>query len=180
MSIAPSPTRVPSFERRKRERMVESWYPYVPKEMPSEVSADSFFVTNPTVVKLVEEHLIPAMPAALFFTGTYRRDPQGKGAFERVLRDFDRVLEEIGHQGQYFAVAHTNYSCDDERTTRLHLHAIVDYSEALPLLGKRWADAHGSWKAGRADVGAFYYVARHACDGKSSMRDRLYDIRASA
>lgn len=180
MSSVPNPIHVRSVERRRRERLIESWYPYTPDELPTEVSADSFFVTNPVVVKLVEEHLIPAMPAALFFSGTYRRDPQGKGAFETVLRDFDRVLEDIGHHGQYFAVAHVNYSCDDERTPRPHLHAIVDYSEALPLLAKRWADAHGSWKAGLAHVGGFYYVARHACDGKSFTRDRLYDVRVSA
>ncbi|MGB4593943.1 MAG: hypothetical protein WBI63_09250 [Coriobacteriia bacterium] len=142
---------------RKHKRQIEAWYPYEPKPLPTRVQAGSFFVTDPHTVKLVEQHLIPSMPAALFFSGSYRVEPRGPNAYETIIRDFERVIRAAGHEGRYFAVAAKN-----EREGRRHIHAIVDYGPHIPALGNLWADAHGMWRAGLADPGAFYYVGRHA------------------
>jgi hypothetical protein len=148
-------------EIRKRRRQIEEWYPYVPRAIPSEVEAGSYFVTDQQTVKLVEQHLIPLMPAALFFSGSYRAEPRGRDAAEKALRDFERVIEAAGHKGRYFAVASKNH-----REGRLHIHAIVDYGPNISKLGDLWANAHGIWRGGLADPGAFYYTARHAHPGR--------------
>lgn len=174
MRLATNAIRIRPVELKKRRRQIEAWYPYEAKAVPSDVGADRFFVTDRQVVGLVEDHLMPAMPAALFFSGTYRVPPQGRNALETVLADFKRTLDEIGHDGRYFAVAHRNEPApwDKDKKPRVHVHAIIDYSPALAMLGDCWGDAHGIWKAGLADPGGHYYVARHATDGKSLVLDR--------
>ncbi len=143
--------------------------------MPSGVEPSRFFISDPRVVMLVEDRMIPGMPAALFFSGTYRVPPRGRAALETVLADFKMLLAEIGHTTGYFAVAHQNEPApwDTDSKPRIHVHAILDYSPALATLGERWGDAHGIWRAGLADVGGHYYVARHALDGRSLVLDNV-------
>jgi hypothetical protein len=159
MTAVSTPRGVRTQELKKRMRQIESWYPYAPKDMPGRVDAEGFFISDPRVVSLVEDHLVPSMPAALFFSGTYRVGPKGRNALEIVLADFEQVLEQEGHQGRYFAVAHRN-----RRDGHVHVHALVDHGPAIVGVGKRWGASHGMWRAGLADPGGYYYVARHASD----------------
>lgn len=130
--------------------------------MPSGDIAESFFVTDPAKVRFVEEHLIPSMPAALFFSGSYRKQPGGSRALELALADFEAMLETAGHQGRYFAVAaRDSYDRYTGERGRIHVHAIVDFSPNIRDLTTRWADEHGMSRGGLADPGGYYYVAEH-------------------
>lgn len=146
----------------KRQRQIEAWYPSEERPMPSGEAAGSFFVTDPTTVRLVEEHLIPSMPVALFFSGSYRKEPGGRDALELALADFEATIDATGHRGRYFAVAARDpYDHYTGERGRIHVHAIVDFSPGIRELTTRWADKHGMAKGGLADPGGYYYVARH-------------------
>lgn len=149
-------------ELKKRQRRIESWYPYERKDVPAEVEPTTYFVWDPSVVRLVEQHLIPSMPVALFFSGSYREGPTGSAALELALADFEAMIEAAGHKGRYFAVAARDpFDRYTGASGRIHVHAIVDYSPNISDLASRWADEHGMSRAGLADPGAYYYVAKH-------------------
>lgn len=172
--------RVRGAELRRRRNQIQSWYPYEAKELPAEVEPGRFFITDVKTKELVEGRLIPEMPAALFFSGTYRAAPRGRDGLERALSDFKGRLNDIGYEGRYFAVAHHSEPNPwEDRESRVHVHAIIDHGPTLGELGDRWGDAHGVWKAGLADPGAYYYVARHGLDGRSLVLDRVTSEKAA-
>lgn len=167
MSSLTEPRRIPARELRRRRKEIDRLYPYEPKRLPEDVSAADYFVHEKQLVRIVEQHVLPQMPAALFFTGTYRAEPFGPDAAEKALRDLDAVLKKAGHSGRCFAVAGS-----DGRDGRTHVHAIIDYGPGLDTIGRLWADAHGVYKAGGADPGAYYYVVKRARVADSVIHDR--------
>lgn len=162
MSTATRAWGISRIELRKRQRQIESWYPYEGKALPAEVEPAAYFVTDPAVVRLVEQHLIPAMPAALFFSGSYRKEPGGTAALEMALADFEAMIDAAGHKGRYFAVAARDpYDRYTGASGRIHVHAIIDYSPHIKDLVATWAVRHGMSRGGLADPGAYFYVAKH-------------------
>lgn len=151
---------------KQRQRQIEAWYPYEPKIVPAQVSPDSFFVTDPHVRKMVEGHLIPKMPAAVFFSGSFHTEPGGTDALQDALSDFEAILSAAGHVGRFFAVAARSYRdkryhAPNQMKGRIHVHAIVDYGPNVGKIGRLWSNAHGKCDAGLADPGAHYYVIKH-------------------
>ncbi|NTU70468.1 MAG: hypothetical protein HGB10_01385 [Coriobacteriia bacterium] len=165
--------RVRRSEIKRRHREISRLYPYESQEIPDRVDADRYFITDTRIVRLAEDHLMARMPAALFFSGTYRKAPKGKAAADVVLDDFEKCIRDAGYTGNFFATAHQNH--DDGG---IHVHAICDWDENIGAIGKAWGSAHGIWKGGPADPGAYFYVATRASDPsvRTSVLDRTLSV----